>query len=37
MQVSILDKSSDHDIDSGKDEPSNWSFEQCSWFPTVTL
>ncbi|CAE6434464.1 unnamed protein product [Rhizoctonia solani] len=36
-QVSILDKSGSHDTDSGKDESSNWSFEQSSWFPAITL
>ncbi|KAF8758728.1 Mak10 subunit, NatC N(alpha)-terminal acetyltransferase [Rhizoctonia solani] len=36
-QVSILDKCSDHDADSGKDDPSNWSFEQSSWFPAIIL
>ncbi|GAB1517095.1 hypothetical protein RhiTH_000138 [Rhizoctonia solani] len=36
-QVSILDKCSDYDADSGKDDPSNWSFEQSSWFPAIIL
>ncbi|CAE6479222.1 unnamed protein product [Rhizoctonia solani] len=35
-QVSVLDKMGDHDIDSGKDDPSKWSFEQSSWFPVIS-
>ncbi|KDN40646.1 hypothetical protein RSAG8_07975, partial [Rhizoctonia solani AG-8 WAC10335] len=35
-QVSVLDKASDRDIDSGKDDPSKWSFEQSPWFPAVS-
>ncbi|CAE7104700.1 unnamed protein product [Rhizoctonia solani] len=35
-QISALDKAGDHDIDSGRDDPSQWSFEQSSWFPAVS-
>ncbi|KAL5636231.1 hypothetical protein ACGC1H_004897 [Rhizoctonia solani] len=35
-QVSVLDKIGNHDIDSGKDDSSKWSFEQSSWFPVIS-